>query len=240
MRLQVARRQGQEDARYGSVDNYRGSIARPRAIAWPATAGLLSPLIFFTAVVIAGLLRRDYDPVAQFVSELGTGPHAWLFNGAIIACGALELPFLLTLNDAITSQRWPRTTRRLFMLACAVTILLGLIPTRHRVQLTDTSVLHILGFCVASMALVMGALLLAMRFSDDANWRGMIRLTRVCAALAIILLASPLALWPDRWYAWAGLIQRMLLLVLLFWLEMMAIAFVLHADAWRPAFGNRP
>ena len=78
--------------------------------------------------------------------------------------GALELPFLLRLVGAAPSARSARLIRVLFGLFCGATILLGLVPTRQRVQLGDASFIHVMAFIVGVMSL-MGVLLLWLEVS---------------------------------------------------------------------------
>jgi len=80
------------------------------------------------------------------------------------------------------------------------------------------------------MSLIAAIILMAVRFHNGGR-RPMATFSAISGGVALLLLASPIALGPTRWYAWAGLMQRLLMGVLLLWLEVSAIVFVVHGGS---------
>ncbi|WP_421786773.1 DUF998 domain-containing protein [Hyphobacterium sp.] len=50
-------------------------------------AGLIGATLFLIGIFVVGAMAENYDPLSQFVSELGAvgAPNAWLLNGLVLA-----------------------------------------------------------------------------------------------------------------------------------------------------------
>src|SRR6266702_4952688 len=81
-----------------AVNSEAGSPAR-RQLAhsvWTKWSGLgvfVSSIAFLVLFTVLGLLRPDYSPVRQAISDLGVGPLDWVLNAGLIVTGALLVAF---------------------------------------------------------------------------------------------------------------------------------------------------
>ena len=64
--------------------NVPGTDAR-----WRAWAGVVAPIVFVASWIIAGLLRRDYDPTSQAISRLAEigAPRRWIVTAGMVVFG---------------------------------------------------------------------------------------------------------------------------------------------------------
>ncbi len=90
-----------------------------------AAASVLAPLVFWSAMIVGGLLRgQQYDHVTHAVSELGVGDNAPLMNSGFVAYGILTVSFALGLRRSAPGAA--RVGLLLLALAGAATAGLGL------------------------------------------------------------------------------------------------------------------
>jgi hypothetical membrane protein len=186
-----------------------------------ALAGICGPIVFSTAFVVQGLVRRDeYDPVAEPVSALEAGPNGWIQQVNFVVFGLLLLVFAVGLNRAITSTRLRRTSGVLLVLSGIGLLLAAALPLREDAAgaTYDPG-----GHFVAGVTFFLGSALalvvLSVRMRGDANWRGLANYTlgAGCVALACFVVLGWFAI-PDRapLHAYAGLLQRATLLTVTF------------------------
>jgi hypothetical membrane protein len=76
-----------------------------------ALGGVLGPLTFVVAFIVAGFLRPGYSAIHQAVSDLGVGLGAWLLNISLVAMGVLLIgwcaAFLRVLGPTVGDPwRW--------------------------------------------------------------------------------------------------------------------------------------
>jgi hypothetical membrane protein len=69
---------------------------QPQAARWLALGGVVGPLLFTGAYILAGVLRPDYSPIHQAISDLGVGPNAWLVDGSLVINCLLLLGFTVS------------------------------------------------------------------------------------------------------------------------------------------------
>ena len=73
-------------------------------------AGLVGPLLFIVVFLIEGATRPGYNPWTMFVSQLATGPGAWVQIANFLVFGFLALCFAAGLRWAIATRTCPRST----------------------------------------------------------------------------------------------------------------------------------
>jgi hypothetical membrane protein len=70
-----------------------------------AICGIVAPVLFTMMVAVESLLRPGYSQVSNYVSDLGTGPHAIVQNANFIVFGLLTLGFAMGLHGALPAAR---------------------------------------------------------------------------------------------------------------------------------------
>lgn len=197
-------------------------MAAQRGLAW---AGIAAPLIFWMALITAGLIRPGYSAIREYGSELGVGPHAWLMNGAFILWGLLEMAFALGLYRSLADTRGAvQLGAALIGVAGCAMVLVGLFPMALNGKRSLPGSIHAHAAELLFAALIAAYLILAGPMQRDARWRGY----AICSALAgvLSLLLFVLYRWGGDFVsvsAEIGLVQRILLAVTMGWLEIVAI-----------------
>ena len=192
-----------------------------------ALAGLLCPVLFTAAWLVAGLRRRDYHPLRDDLSVLSAvgAPDAWIVSGGLVGSG------LLTIAFAVGLRRWARASGRpslgatVLLLAGAGIVALGLlpedapgpIPPVDRGSLTNQ--LHDATSVAVFLVLVAMPPLLARSLPATPAWRRLRQTALPTSLLTLVLVAVYLA----RLSAWSGLVQRLLASVPLLWMAALAL-----------------
>jgi hypothetical protein len=205
------------------MPQYPVSPLRP-AIPLLANAGILAPLIFAGGVIVAGWLRPGYDPRHHGISDLARGPFGWLQTANFLVTGLLLLGFTLGLRRALPPSRAARLAGLLLVLGGVGLLLLGLCP-RDLAGETPTwrgAIHNIAGNSLLSLPLAGLALAPAVR--HDPIWRPTLALSVGIGLLTLLLLPGYVsALRGGALHPWSGLIQRLLVLGPLCWVEALAI-----------------
>jgi hypothetical protein len=172
--------------------------APPRATRLAGIAGIIGPL--WLGGTIAALSAIDYDfmrslgwhpldaPGVDWPSGLALGPHgAWL-TAAFLGCGALLMPFVITLHR--TLRPTPRGGYGPALLGTAGVALALLAaptdPTLAGGPRTWHGLLHDGAFVLLGLTLLPGMLLLGARMRHDPAWRG-----HTAYTWGTLLLAAP-------------------------------------------------
>lgn len=189
--------------------------------------GVAGPLLFSGVTVIGGALRPGYDPVSQFISELGeTGAElAWLMNtfGFMLSAALIGL-FVIALF--MRSKRTPATViGSLLLAAFAVSVFLAGIWSCDLgcspVDPTPDQQLHDLVSVIAFPAFTLGVALWGAHFLRDARSRRFGAYSLASAALSVMLLV--LMVQSEATREWTGVYQRLFLGVLFLWMIMLAL-----------------
>jgi hypothetical protein len=188
------------------------------ALAW---AGVAAPVVFTGVFLIQEAFRRDeYNPLAEPVSALEAGPAGWIQQVNFVIFG------LLTIGHAIGQHAGMLPTRRgvagplLLALTGVGALVSGFFPIREDAAgMTEIPAGHLVGglmfFLISPLALI----LLAGRMRRDPAWASLAGYTLVSGLVLVALDIMTVALvFPDDGllHQWAGLIQRITILAVLF------------------------
>ena len=81
-------------------------IGEHNLMAIGAVAGMIGPLLFTVGFVVQGLFRHDeYDPIAETVSALETGPNGWIQQLNFFVFGILMMIFGAGLGFGLRTRR---------------------------------------------------------------------------------------------------------------------------------------
>lgn len=188
-----------------------------------AIAGIIAPVMFWVLSITAGLIRPGYDPIRQFGSELGIGPHAWLQNVNFILFGLLEIAFAYGLHRGINHGQGSRIGPALLTIGGMAMVLVGIFPMSIGPHTLHGSI-HARAAQVLYYALPLAFFVIAPRLNEDRHWRGYSWYSALLGAIAFIL--ATLLVWGlgPTWLATRmGLVQRLLFAVAFGWLEILAL-----------------
>jgi hypothetical protein len=198
-----------------------------------ALAGLLGPLVFVAVFLVEGRLRPGYDPRGMFVSELSLGPRGWVQAANFLVSGTLIALFGWGLRAAFSHGVAARFGPLLVQIMGLSLLLSGFFPTDPSAifdQHSSPGIAHgILGAVFFSLSPI-ACLVFARRFRTDAAWRGFAPWTLLAAALLLVgIVALKASQFPaSALFAWKGLIQRGLLVVVMGWLCALAVGVYRH------------
>ena len=190
--------------------------------------GLLAPLLWAAAIVIAGELRPGFDHVAQYISELGErgSPNADLMRyGGFVATGALHIAYAAAFYAAL---RRLNGRRHLSLLVAALIALnglgrvgAGLFACAPGCAAPDDPVqrLHSLSATVAFLAIAAAALLGGVLFRDGRGLRGLAPYSLVTGVAGLLFLS----LMSGGDAARVGLYERLASGVLSLWILLTAL-----------------
>lgn len=198
-----------------------------RALPILASAGILAPLIFTGGVILAGRLRAGYDPLQHGISELALGPSGWLQTANFLVTGLLLMAFALGLYIALEETVAARAAVILLVLGGVGLLVLGLFPRDlpGSVPTLHGTIHNVAGNSLLSLPVACLALGAAWR--RDPGWRPYVALSIGVGMLTLLLLPGYFyALRGGLLYPWIGLLQRLLVLGPLGWVEVVAVRLI--------------
>lgn len=187
--------------------------------------GLAGPLLFILAVILSAALRPGYDHVSQLISELGEtgGSTAQLMTYlGFYPTGILILLFSVSCFAAIRRNLLSLAGAVLVAFASLAIILAGIFPCDVGCAMEDPStdqILHTAAAMGAFLAMIVASILWSLRFRTLDHWRGLWIYSLVTGMVAFVLLVAFVMLSESQI---AGLVQKLLVLVLFIWLMVFA------------------
>ena len=187
--------------------------------------GLAGPLLFILAVILSAALRPGYDHVSQLISELGEtgGSTARLMTYlGFYPTGILILLFSVSCFAAIHRNLLSLAGAVLVGFASLAIILAGIFSCDVGCAMEDPStdqMLHTAAAMGAFLAMIVASILWSLRFRALDHWRGLWIYSLVTGIVAFVLLVAFLLLSESQI---AGLVQKLLVLVLFIWLMVFA------------------
>lgn len=199
----------------------------------------VGPLLFFAVANVEGLLRADYDSIAQPISALVLGHRGWIQELNFVLLAAAFGSFAVVLRRQLRGGAAGIAGPGLFALMTLGVALAGAFPMdAEGAAPTPAGRVHELaGFLVFPWMPVV-LLLVARRFRRDADWQPYFKYTLAtgCFCLATVtfflLFVGPPSAEPLPASALRGLVQRVLLLPFLTWIALVALrAYRGHSSA---------
>ena len=188
-------------------------------------AGIATPIVWFTLLLLAGALVPGYDPVRQYMTELTDGP-TWYLIESDFALGALLIGvFAAGLATAVGHDRWSLAIVLLVLAKAGATLGTGLVHGDvDPLVRTPSGQLHNTLVVAGNVALAGACLIAAWRFPTLAGWDGLVGYNIATAVATLVLLVVLATLTPagtaraDAPLASiGGLVQRLSMLVTDLW-----------------------
>jgi hypothetical membrane protein len=212
----------------------RETSSGSRTVQVAALGGILGPILFAVLVVVGGLVYGGYSHASQKVSELGVAGAA--------SATLQDLNFVM-LGVCVLGFSW--ALARVFgqpYLGPALVGYFGLVVAVHGLGLrcdvgcqgqTTSGLLHNITGLSGFVAAILGMLVLARRWREDANWQSHARFTVRAASVALVGLVSFVITQATGTQAVAGLAQRVFVIALLTWIVITAWKLRRGLDARR-------
>jgi hypothetical membrane protein len=188
---------------------------------WAAMAGIAGPVLFTLGFVAQEQLRRgEYDPISEVVSALEAGTHGWIQQVNFVVLGVLTMIFAVGLHRGLAPSRGGIVGPVALFISGAANLLGAIFPLREDAAGTTYDpgghqVAGTLFFASSFIALIA----LSRRCAADPRWRsiaGWVLAAGVLAALSFPLMGALVIPEDAPLHDWAGLAQRLIVLVLLF------------------------
>jgi hypothetical membrane protein len=215
--------------RVGSGPKPASRLAFQRA---SAACGVVAPILSVIVAVSVGYLHPGYSFAEQRLSDLGAfgAPYAPIFNVVVLmTSGVLVAVLSLGLYSEFSSDRVARIGCRLLTLSGASLFMTGIFPCDvGSVGATASGMLHGVFAGIGTFAIIGAALAMGLGLRRNAVWRNHSWFSLGVAVLAVSLYV-PYQL--SSLTQWEGAIQRMLVMVLLLWLEVMSLKLVSRSEA---------
>ena len=183
-----------------------------------AAAGIVGPLVFTVGVVVQGLYRPEYHPLAQQISDLTAGPSGWVQQVNFVVFGVLLLAFAVGLQRGVRGA-WPWVVGPALVAWNGVELVIaGIFPLREDAsgRIYDPLGVHSVNGTIFFLCIGVVLVVLSRQLARDASWRGLATYTLVTGSVVFVLvllngLLAEMAQAPL--HSWLGLIQRAILAV---------------------------
>ncbi len=177
-------------------------------------AGIATIVWYFTGLTLVAALRPGYSHLTQPGSDLGRGPHWWLFTILLEGFGLTLALFAVGLHHTLRGQvPAPVLARaRLFFLLAVCGVATAGVCSEYRAG--DTAIwhglLHGAGFLLLMGGTIAAQWHLAPHLRTLPGWHRLGAYARISAPVTTLLLIADLTL-PSALPGTAGLFQRILL-----------------------------
>jgi hypothetical membrane protein len=197
------------------------AVHHPRSVVLLAWAGIIGPILFTAAFLLQERFRTgEYDPIAEPVSALEAGPNGWIQQLNFVVFGLLTIAFAVGMHRGLRPTRAGVAGPALIAVSGIGLLLAAAFPLREDAAgITYDPGGHIVAGLVFFTTGAVGLIVLSRRIANDAQWSGLATYTLVVGitALAGFVAAGALVMPDDAsLHQWAGLVQRALILLLLF------------------------
>jgi hypothetical membrane protein len=181
--------------------------------------GVTGPVIFLLAFTVAGLLRPDYSPIHQAISDLGVGSNPWLLNVPLVLLGALIVAFCVGFARVLGPRlgnpwRW----------VCPVLLALpglGYAWAGIFTEAPATMTLHwVVGMPLVGLGAIAGFLITGLRLRRIESLRGLGTYSVVAGLLTLALIVVMFSTWM---LGFGGLTERVFFVEILAWYVVAAL-----------------
>ena len=207
-------------------------------------AGILGPVLFtltFWAQEIAH--RGEYSPVEEPVSALEAGPFGWVQQLNFVVLGTLTILWAIGMHVGVRKGGTGIAGPLLLAISGVGALIAAAIPLQQDATgVTYDPGGHVIGGALFFMTGAVGLVVLSRRLHADPHWA---RLSRYALAAGLVALASNLVtipfVLPDQapLHDIAGLVQRLLVLVVLFPCRVVLGRHLLRASPARDPHASR-
>jgi hypothetical membrane protein len=186
-----------------------------------AWAGIVGPILFTVAFFAQEALRAaEYSPVAEPVSALEAGPNGWIQQLSFVVFGLLTIAFAAGLHRGLRPTRAGIAAPAILTISGIGLLLAAAFPLREDAGgVTYDPGGHVVAGVMFFATSAIGLVVLSRRMVRDPRWSTLAGYTLAAGttAFAAFIAAGTLVMPDDApLHPWAGLVQRALIVVVLF------------------------
>lgn len=206
-------------------------------------SGAASALVYLFAVVLGGLLRRDYSHVSHAISELtGSGaPNRELLNVLFNIYGLLSIVFAIAALNHVKAyaSRAADASMILFLVISVFTFLWVFFPMDERgAEATFKGAVHIAIAAVVSPSTIICMLLAGLGFKRRKDMKGYAVYSLISSALVLVSgMMAAISPGNTLLLPYMGLFERVTIGLYLLWMLVTSIRFLSQEKRQR-AFRN--
>lgn len=196
-------------------------------------AGIIGSILFTTITLLSGYLQTDYNPINNFVSELGatySSTELLMNYVGFIPSGILFSLFGLSLLIIFSKKLSSRIGALLIMIFGIGMTLAGIFSCDLGCPSIGTieSIIHDRVSAVTFISAILGILLLGFSFKKMSDFRNIAVYTILTGFISLILLIIMINSFDSR--NLTGLWQRLLLLSIFTWTIIIGLRVFKHFD----------
>lgn len=198
-----------------------GQVEPTRRLVPLAWAGIVGPALFTVAFLVQEAFRIDeYSPLAEPVSALEAGPNGWVQQVSFVVFAVLTVAFAAGLWQSVRRSATARVGSALLLVSGVGAFIAGTFPLREdSAGVTYDPGGHVVGGMSFFLGSAVGLLVLSFALARDPRWAGLARYTRLVGAIAVLSVpVNVFLVVPEEavLHDWAGLVQRIVVLLVLF------------------------
>ena len=181
-----------------------------------AIAGVLGPSVFVTLVIVQGILQPDYSHIAMPVSALAAWPAGWIQNVNFWVSATLLAAFAIGLNAAIRSSPFGAVGIVLLLGSSTGIFWAGLFPWITVDGVPTETPQHVVGAVLTFFCASTGLIVLSRRIGRDPQWHDLstyVLGTGIFMLLLFVVVGGFAIEEGTPFHPWAGLLQRVLVVV---------------------------
>ena len=190
-----------------------------------AIAGVVGPIGFIILVVVQGTMQPDYNHISMPISALAAWPAGWLQNLNFFVFATLMAAFAIGLNDAILPTRFGFLGIALLLANSLGIFMAGLFPWINVNGVPTETPPHVVAAVLTFSSASIGLGVLSHRMTADPLWHDLSAYVFGTGLVMLLLFIAVGGFAIDEGtplHRWAGLLQRVLVMVWVVCLLVMA------------------
>lgn len=201
----------------------------PRAVFGPlnifgviSLAGIVGPLVLASTDIAAAFSEPEYNLIRDSISSLALTTLGWIQTIGFLAIGLLVEIFVAGLLFNIRGKRGFGFSIGLLVFFGFGLLLIGAFRTDPAgVPHTIEGIIHSIAATTVFWLFPCACLLIAPSLKSDPDWQGLFMYTIGSCIVSLVLLITHL--WLPEQLSWFGLYERVLVGVMVVWVEVMAV-----------------
>lgn len=187
-------------------------------------AGFVAPILFIGLVILQGVRQPDYSHIALPISALAAWPLGWVQVVNFCVTGVLYIVFARGIHHTVMPAR-RNIGAHLLILTGLGLIAAGTFSWKMVDGVPTETPAHVVGAIVTFVSLSIGLLSLSRRLRRDPAWSDLANYTLLTALVVFALFLTVAFYAIDEGtplHPWAGIVQRILVIVWLTWVVVAA------------------
>lgn len=214
-------------------------IPVPRSLRLRLWYGLIAAGLFHVIAIVEGIQTPGYDASQQSISALSLGRWGWVQISSFILLGTIIISTVTPWRKVLAGGSGAKAYPVLTFLTGASIICCGLFrqdpapgydPENLSLTVpTLTGLLHLLFAAIGALSSITGLIVMAIRFAKTPLWKSW-AIYSTLMALIMIACISVYGTWSTEPKGYAGLFERIGLLVVPIW----ALSFLIRLERGVP------